>query len=259
MTVILPFITRQFNGVIWRMEVDELTDTLYVETRNGAEKTVSFSGVNLINGNDLFADLHTPERWLTGIEVAYNGVLLLHGYQSEHTPVHKGLTAVDKTGEIRWTNYSLTFDHLSDDGPVVYNTMIQPKKLFLIAIETGNKVEGYDEQKHTGFENSITLPEPSQADTLNIQLPHDVVNNVLDYLAYNNYIIVSLHAVEQGRLQQHLYVLKDGKPIYHNLLNQDIQKMQPESFILYKNWLIFIEDKIKLKVVDLHSAELSDL
>lgn len=256
MTVSLPFITRQFNGVIWRMEVDEVTDTLYVEIRNGADKTVSFSGMDLINGNDLFTDLRTPERWLTGIEVAYNGVLLLHGYQSEHTPVHKGLTAVDKTGAIIWSNYSLTFDHLSHHGPVVYNTMIQPKKLFLIAIDTGMTLEVYNEQKHAEFENSITLPEPVQADSSAIQLPHDVVNNVLHYLAYNNSIIVSLHAVEQGRLQQHLYVLKDGKPIYHNLLNKDIQKMQPESFILYKNWLIFIEDKTMLKVVDLHSAEL---
>jgi len=256
MTVSLPTITRQFNGVIWRMEVDEVTDTLYLETRNGAEKTVSFSGISLPNGSDLFTNLQTPERWLTGVEIAYNGVLLLHSYQSEHTPVHKGLTAVDKNGAIIWSNYSLTLDHLSNAGPVAYNTMIQPKKLFLIAIETGNKVEGYEEQKHTELENSITLPEPVQADNLNLQLPHDVVNNVVDYLAFNNYIIVSLHAVEQGRLQQHLYVLKDGKPIYHNLLNKDIQKLQPESFILYKNWLIFIEDKIKLKVVDLHSAEL---
>lgn len=256
MTVSLPIITRQFNGVIWRMEVDELTDTLYVEIRNGAEKTVTFSGIDLINGNDLFTDLQTPERWLTGIEAAYNGVLLLNGYQSEHTPVHKGLTAVDKTGAIIWSNYSLTFDHLTNDGPVVYNTMIQPKKLFLADINTGNTLQVYDEQKHTEFENSITLPEPVQADSVNLHLPHDVVNNVLHHLSFNNYIIVSLHAVEQGRLQQHLYVLQHGKPIYHNLLNKDIQKMQPESFILYKNWLIFIEDKIMLKVVDLNSAEL---
>jgi hypothetical protein len=55
-----------------------------------------------------------PERWLTGIEAIYNGVLLLHYYKHESGPEHKTIIAVDATTSAElWSNYSLAFDHLS--------------------------------------------------------------------------------------------------------------------------------------------------
>ena len=105
MTLPQPYISEEFNGAIWRLEIDELSDTIFVEIRDEAEKQVSFEAISLHTGEVYFKKLVTEERWLTGIEVAYDGVLLLHNYQSENGPVHKGLTAIDGiTGQVLWSN-----------------------------------------------------------------------------------------------------------------------------------------------------------
>jgi hypothetical protein len=118
MTQVLPFISKQFNGLIWRMEIDEISDTIYLEIRKAEDKLVSFAAVDLILGNTKFENITTPERWLTGIEAAFNNVLLLHGYQGENAPVHRGITGIAAEGSVLWSNYSLAFDHLSINGPI---------------------------------------------------------------------------------------------------------------------------------------------
>src|SRR5258708_36749443 len=87
-----PFISEQFNGAIWRMEIDELTETLFVEVRDSEEKKVHFGAVNLTNGKINLKALTTLKRWLTGIKAAYNVELFLHIYKSEPLPEHKVLT-----------------------------------------------------------------------------------------------------------------------------------------------------------------------
>src|ERR1700710_2286530 len=100
-----PFIHEHFTGAIWRMEIDEVSETLFVEVRDNEEKQVSFTAINFATGDVYFKNLTTPERWLTGIEAAYDGVLLLHNYQSEAGPTHKGVIAIDgHSGETLWTN-----------------------------------------------------------------------------------------------------------------------------------------------------------
>jgi hypothetical protein len=120
MTMLLPFINEQLTGVIWRMEIDSLSDTLFLEIRT-TDKQVSFTSVDLTSGKTNFTEYTSPDRWLTGIEAAYNNVLLLHNYQSENTPVHKGVTAINTKGEVIWSNYTYAFDHLSVNGPILYN------------------------------------------------------------------------------------------------------------------------------------------
>ena len=95
MLTLQPYINQQFNGAIWRLEIDELSDMIFIEVRNEAEKQVSFSALSLNEGQVYFTDLTTPERWLTGIEAVYDGVMLLHNYQSASGPIHKGLVAID--------------------------------------------------------------------------------------------------------------------------------------------------------------------
>src|ERR1700760_3655745 len=101
--MLLPHITYQFKSPVWRLEIDALSKIVFIEVRDQSDKKVSFAAINLDAGEILFDELFTEERWLTGIEAAYDGILLLHNYQSEATPVHKGLMAIEgTTGEILW-------------------------------------------------------------------------------------------------------------------------------------------------------------
>jgi len=252
MTVHQLYINQQFSGSIWRMEIDEISDTIFVEIRNDTEKQVSFSSIDLNTGNLNFKDLTTPERWLTGIEIAYDGVLILHNYQTATGPAHRGLIAIDKDGTVLWTNYIYAFDHLTVKGPVLYDTHIHPKKLFLVDIKTGAAERIYEPMILPEIESNIKLPDMLPADTL----PHDalsypVFGNTVHYLEYNNFRIVSLHTLQAGVLKQYLYVMDGTVMVHEDLLNSDIQKLQPEAFILHKNRLIYIKNKSELKVLDL--------
>ncbi len=47
------------------------------ELRDQADKKVHFAAISLDGEKLLFDELQTEERWLTGIETAYNGVLII--------------------------------------------------------------------------------------------------------------------------------------------------------------------------------------
>jgi len=246
-------INHQFRSTVWRLEIDPLTETIFVEIRDQADKKVSFAAINLTSGKVYFDDLQTEERWLTGIEAAYNGVLLIHNYQSEAGPTHKGLIAIDgQTGATLWNNYTNAFDHLSVNGPVIYDTRLQPAKLFLADIKSGAIQRPFEPSIDSEPETGIMLPDKVSSD-FSKQLPieKESFGNEIDYLEYNNFRIVSLHTFADGILQQHLYIFSDKQLVYEDLLNTDIQKLQPESFLMHRDRLIYLKDKSQLKVLNL--------
>jgi hypothetical protein len=251
MTMLLPYINEQLSDIIWRMEIDGLTDTIFLEIRHSDDKKVSFTGININTGKTNFTDVILPERWLAGIECGYDGILLLHNYQSEKAPVHKGVIAVDNTGEICWSNYTYAFDHLTVSGPVLYNAQIQPKKLFLADIKTGATIRAYEPLIDYEPVNDIIVPQILPVTALDQQFPVEPYGNIVHYLEHNNFRIVSLHSFNAGQLKQHLYITNGMDLVYEDLLNDSIQKMQPESFIMHKNALIYIKNKTELKVTNL--------
>jgi hypothetical protein len=248
-----PFITHKFNGTVWRLEIDTLTDTMVVEVRNEAEKQTGFSSLDLATGKTNFTDLTTPERWLTGIECVYDNVLLLHHYRHESGPEHKAIIAFDaQTGSQMWSNYSFAFDHLTINGPVVYNINILPKKLSVIDIKTGTIKIAYDKAIDKPLENNIVIPQMVTPEQLVPgSLPVEPYGNLVDYLDHNKYRIVSLHTQKDGLLQQHLFITSGTEIIYRDLLNTDIQKLQPEAFVLHKNALIYIKNRSEINVIRL--------
>lgn len=246
-------ISYRFQSPVWRLEIDALGKTIFAEVRDQSDRKVHFAAISLNTGELLFDNLQTEERWLTGIETAYNGVLLLHNYQSEAGPVHKGLTAIDgDTGKVLWNNFTHAFDHLSANGPMVYDTRMQPRKLFMMDIITGTMVRPYNSSSDAGLDNEIVLPEETSIGSLkHISLLTEPFGNTIHYLEHNNFRIVSLHTFAEGTLQQRLYIMRDAEVVYEDLLNNDIQKWQPEAFLLHKDQLIYLKDKSQLKVLNL--------
>jgi len=244
---------EQFTGDIWRMEIDELTDILFLETRDHTDKKVQFSAINLSTGSILFKDLTIPERWLTGIEAAYNSVLLLHFYQTESGPAHKGLMAIDaQTGSVIWTDYALSFDYLSENRPVVYDARLHPRKLFLLDIKTGATTRVYQPSVNRELKNSIIHPDLVDTDDLRQQLSYKhPFGNSVHYLEHNNFRIVSLHALKGGELIQLLNIFDEAGLVYEDIITTGIQKMQPEAFILFKGYLIYIKNRSALKIMSL--------
>ena len=247
-----PALRHNFGNTIWRMEIDEYTDTMVVEVRNETDRQVTFSSLNLLSGDLYFENFCTDERWLTGIECVNNGVALLHYYKHKSSPEHKGMIAVSAAGSLAlWSNYSHAFDHLTINGPAVYNTNLQPKKLMLADIKTGQIFRSYEDTDKP-LPNSIVVPDlltSEQYSSLNLAI--EPVGNIVHSVQHNNYRIVSLHALKNGVLQQLLFILDGTGLVYSDLLNVEIQKLQPEAFVLYKNVLVYIKNKIEIIVLPL--------
>ena len=252
MTMLLPTISEQVNGIIWRIEVDEITSTLCLEVRNTEDKQASFASIDLTNGITNFKELTTPERWLTGMEAVYNGVLLLHHYQSEKSPAHKAIVAIDvTTGATLWSNYTYAFDSLTVNGPIVYNIQVQPKKILLADVKTGAAIRSFEHLIDRELPNNIIVPQLLPTSALPKQLKTEPHGSIIHYLEHNKLIIVSLHTFNADVLQQHIYILDGANVVYEDILNTDIQKLQPEAFIVHKNCLIYIKNRYELKAINL--------
>jgi hypothetical protein len=253
MTLLQPSVSITFSGTLWRLQVDEQSHTLAIEVRNEQDKQTSFAAFSLTSGEVYFNNFTLPERWLTGIEAINRNVMLLHYYKHENGPEHKAIIAINAlNGAELWSNYSIAFDHLSVNGPVVYNTGIQPKRLMLADLSSGDILRPYNTAMDKPLESKIVVPDMRPVDGMVPgSLPDEPYGNMVHYLNYNNYRIVSLHTFKNGALLQHLYVLKDTEVVYYDLLNQDIQKLQPEAFVLHQNALIYIKTKAEIKVLKL--------
>jgi len=244
---VTPIQYEEFAAPIWRMEIDELNETLFVETRDSQDRSVHFSAISLRDGSVSFKNIRIPERWLTGLEAACNGVVLLHFYEAENSPVHKGLIALDGlTGETLWGNFNLAFDHLSANGPVVYDNRIQPRKLFLLDVMTGATIRTYQPSVDSELTSFVIVPRLIAADMLPFTIAGvGTVEKLVHYHEHNYFRIVSLHALNQGQLSQLLLIFEETEPgqyreVFKDLLNDNIQKLQPEAFIVHKDRLIYI-------------------
>jgi hypothetical protein len=187
------------------------------------------------------------------MEAAYNNVLLLHNYESPGTPAHKGVIAIDGiTGETLWSDYNRTFNHLSKNGPVVFDNRIQPRKLFTINIKTGETMSAYNPIIDEDIDTAIVLPDMVDAGILGPDnLPEYPFGNIVHNLYHNPYRIVSLHALKSNQLNQGLYIFKNDQPVFNDLLNTGIQKLQPEAFVLHHHYLIYLKNKVELNVINL--------
>jgi len=248
-----PNISRQFDGQIWKFIIDEQAGLLFAEIRSAETREVSFASIHLATGKLNFVDLSLPEKWLTGLEGSFNGVMLLHGFQSAQSPMHKGIYAFDgPTGSALWSNYNFAINKITVNGPIAYNTQIQPPLYDLLDTKTGATLRPFNPSVDSEQASAIVFPQilnniPSE---FNIFFEGELTGNC-HYMEHNGFRIVSLHSLNQGHLTQYLFIEQNGKLVYEDILTDQIQKLQPEAFIMYKNQLIYIKNTRELKIFNL--------
>jgi len=250
---LVPFIDVNFTGQIWKFVLDQSADLLFAELRESEERKVSFASLDLNTGAVNFNDLTLPEKWLSGLQGSFNGTLFLHGYLSAQSPIHKGIIAFDgDTGTELWSNYASAISNITINGPVAFNPQVQPPLRYLLDAKTGATLRPYNASVDTEVEQHINLPDilTTIPSGFNIFFDGDVTGN-FHYMEHNGFRIVSLHTINNDLLKQHLFVTLNGDIVYADLLTDEIQKLQPESFIMYKNQLIYIKNAKELKILNL--------
>lgn len=246
-----PVINNAFSGLIWKLDVDCATNLLFVETRNTENHTTAFSSFNLKTGETCFKELILEEKWLTGIEGGRRGMLFLHGYKSTQSPEHKAIIALDAfSGKQIWADYNFSAEAFTTAGLLAADQRFQTKKTVLLDYQTGKILS-----KPTDLTDDF---QQIQSPLMLLLLPQNLTNLIpgtivgeISCLNFNPYLIISLHTQKNGALQQQLFIMENDTIVYQDLLNEQIQKLQPEAFMIVNNYLIYLKNKVVLKVLTL--------
>ncbi|MVN21728.1 DUF4905 domain-containing protein [Mucilaginibacter arboris] len=246
-----PVVDHTFSSLIWKLESDAANDLLYIETRSAENQSTGFSSFNIKTGQVNFLELVPEEKWLVGMDGGRKGILFLYGYKSGQSPEHKGIIALNGlTGKQVWADYNLVLETFTKEGIVAADQRFQTKRNVLLDYKTGNAL--------TDIKNQQDDVEPVQYPFMLRLLPENIaalitgtITGDVCCLNYNSYLIISLHSKNNGYLVQQLFIIENDTLIYHDLLNENIQKLQPEAFVLIKNHLVYLKNKINLKVLNL--------
>lgn len=237
-----PSLEANFEGIIWKVETDPLNGIIAVETRNPEDRTASFSAFNFETGLTLFKDVSVQDSWHWGLDKVCHNFVYLHSYVNEKTPEHKAIIALNTSGCIAWQIYNRSLDTAIAEGLVVYNPSVQQKQYELI-----NPASGATEKAKIGsfvpLERNIYFPEMiSGLDRLPAIEELKTLVGPVSYLAHNGKECVSFHAATDSILSQYLLIIADGKVIHKEILEDNIQKINPEPFYIEQDHLFCIRN-----------------
>ena len=228
------------DGIIWKIKLDDVTETIVWENRT-LEKKVSFYAYDFLNQTHLIKHFSFEEDWLLGLDFVHDGIAYFHGFESEYSPVHKGIIAYHlKQNQIIWQNFSVSVQQYTLDGVVVFDPKVFPRNFQLFDLKTGNlvsKLNLEDLYQTNSINNQIIIPELIEATNL-----WDTTHQ----LRYNELKIVALYKNEENIINQYLQIYKNETLLFEDILNQDIQKIGIDTFFLWLDKLIYIRNKSEI-------------
>lgn len=236
------------------MLADGKNRRLFLEIRNAADKTVSFSALNLQNNQWLWKDLVFEEPWWISLRAIEGDILLFTIYTDANNPDKKSVLAYHVVKkEIAWwrNGFSMTsVNRLSVSGVDAKF----PGKESILDLFTGQPVQGGDFdladsqnfpvirpfQYEEGTEYFVTVK-----DFLRSRLGISPVASI-EYLEIKDLIIVSVFLKEEG-LANYLYVLDaHGDVLMVEKLGEDLKGIGLDTFFVFSENLIFVKNKNEL-------------
>jgi|GEM_PF-651977 len=237
-----PALQANFKGIIWKVETDPGNCIIAIETRDPKNRTASYSAFNFETGATLFKDVTVQDSWHWGLDRACHNFVYLHSYINEKTPEHKAIIALDTSGNIAWQIYNRTLDSAIADGLVVYNPAVQQKHYELL-----NPASGITEKSNINnfvpLGRNIYFPEIT-SDPYLLRRIEDmgILVGPVSYLIHNSKECVSFHAAKNSILSQYLLILSKGNVIHEEILEHNIQKLNPEPFYIEQDHLFCIRN-----------------
>lgn len=225
------------EGIIWKIILDETQEIIVWECRT-EDKKLSFFAYDFKKQITLLCDYKFENDWELSINTVKNGILYLNGHESDFSPVQKGLVAFDlNSRQILWQNFSISKQLFTEEGIIVFDTKILPRKFRMINEKDGSELKSVDLQmlaQAKPINNSIALPTMSEPAS---------IQNTRYQLSYGDLIISSYYQQKNEAFNQYLKVEKDGKILIDEIMNEGIQKISFDTFFVWHNKLFYIKNK----------------
>lgn len=241
--------SKEFNGFVWKVMIDEKKDILALEIRNAATKTTSFTCININNQQVTIDNLQLEEPWFCGMEIISDGVLLLHYYMSESSPAHKGMIAFDAfTGSKLWENYTHAYADEELNAFKAYNTRIEPKRYVYLDKTTGEELKTFG-MKTVKREkrSSLIFPVLVNPESVKAHLAPYATEGLLESANTGNNFILSFYTKDNQTLTNILRVFNtENELIWEDKILSDIQNQGSDTFFVYKKCLLYIKNRSKI-------------
>lgn len=235
-------LSEKFGGIIWKIETDNKEPIIAVETRYLETHTAVFSAFNFVTGESLFRELHIEGNWNRGLDRITKGIIFLHGYTAASGPEHKGITALSLKGQILWEQFNKTLYDVSEEGLVVYNPLLQPRSFQLLDPFTGETLQPqmkiFDPVKR-----NIVAPEFIHGEQLASLYPYETISGPISHASFKGKHCYSFHLKNGSTYTQKLVVYQENTKMHDEILEEDIQKLNPEAFFIEHDHLFCIRNK----------------
>jgi hypothetical protein len=239
---IKPSLKEKFAGIIWKIEIDDKSPIVAIESRQADSHTTSFSAFNFQTGECLFREITVEDSWKWSLDRVSNGRIFIHGYLAEATPEHKGIIAFNHKGEIVWQQHNKALQDVAEEGLVATDPKIQGKWIEILNPENGATIKPFA-TTYTPVSRDIIVPSFIYDKMLvPISMPDNTVGEIA-YHAHNNKTILCYHTTEGNIFTQTLLIASQGEVLLKDNLAQNILKRNPEAFFINNNHLFCIRDE----------------
>mgnify|MGYP001049037727 CR=1 FL=1 len=249
------------QGKIWKIIADQNASLLVVQIRDGEAYQTSFAAIETQKQVVLWKNFTLEENWWVGMSLVHQNVLLLHTYPDTQKPQSQGLIAVDITSqEILWQTEELNFYEAIHDKIVVTSPTTSGDFYLTIDIKTRKVLERFQELPpefaRKNENKSMIFPFHYQDETAYFQTVAIFLKKkfnlqivqAVDYLEYDNFIIISYFYENAGELMNNLMVLDhNGMALFHQNIEKQLTGIGLDTFFVFKNELFFVKHKALLQ------------
>lgn len=237
-----PILSEKFDGVIWKIELNENHNLIAIESRTIQSRKTSFSVFNYKTGAILLKEKSFRESWNLNLAYITENALIITANNLAGSPETKGITSINiHDAEVLWEHYNLSLHKVNDLGLQVFDPRISPRRLSWI-----NHLNGETITEVNNFEcinQSLLFPVVTKQFKIPDFILKDEIIGDLSVLHFRNQTIISFHEKINTNIHQRLLVYQDSSILLDEILIRDIQKLQPESFFIQKNHLFFVRNK----------------
>ena len=234
--------SEKFKGLIWKIRIHEKNEYMAIESRHLESKNVSFSVLDLQTGKIFFKERSYLESMNLNLAYAAQKNLILTVNEHVESPESKGLISINVlNGEILWELYNFSFNQADSSGLQVYDPKIYPRNYLWI---NHLNAENISKQENSSTRISdLLFPDLFESYVLPNFIEHGLIIGQISVLHKDGLSIVSFHQKMKNNMQQRLVVYQDDRIFIDDIIIDDIQKLQPESFFMMNKQLLYIRNK----------------
>lgn len=249
-----------FEGLIWKIRLDEEECVLICEIRKESERKVFFSGVDLRKKIRIWNYESGEDWWLSLFDSAY-GKTVLHGLEGYDNPRIKGFELLESksgnllAGEKEIIPLNLMKEGLfcsGPDDPGKYR-LWDFKMLRLRAVNEGERF--YETMPSSLINPAIYTKENEYFSGLSQYIEKvsgKKAVELIEYREHSDKIIMAFYSREEEKLVNYLLVAQeDGKVLLQETMQRDLKGFASDTFFLWRDLLIFVKNRKELAIFEL--------